>query len=369
MTQDATSQAVMIVIADMGSGGAQQVACQMANHWAGQGRRVGLLTFSARETDFFKTDARVERISIGGLADSATIREQVAGNLKRIVGIRRALRAFGADTAIGFIAPTNVLLVLASIGLRLRVVISERNDPARQSFGRIWDRLRKFTYRHADIVSANSRGAIAALRAYVPERKLVYLPNPLRREAGLSARAEEREPIILNVGRLHYQKGQDLLIRAFARIARDVPDWRLCIMGEGDERPQLEALIRELSIGDRVALPGRVDDPFPWYRRASIFAFPSRWEGTPNALIEAMSCGLPAVVSDAAPGVIEIVSDGREGRVVPADDEEALAAALKNVAQDEQTRRRLGAQAAGRVQKYAPESAMQVWDDVLWGSR
>jgi glycosyltransferase involved in cell wall biosynthesis len=369
MTQDATSQAVMIVIADIGSGGAQQVACQVADHWAGQGRRVGLLTFSAPETDFFKTDQRVERISIGGLSDSATIRDQIVGNLKRIAGIRRALRAFGADTAIGFIGPTNVLLVLASIGLRLRVVISERNDPARQSFGRIWDRLRRLTYRHADVVSANSRGAIVALRAYVPERKLVYLPNPLRRDAGSSDQVEARESIILNVGRLHYQKGQDLLIRAFARIAGDVPDWRLCIMGEGDERPRLEALIRDLKVGDRVALLGRVDDPFPWYRRASIFAFPSRWEGTPNALIEAMSCGLPAIVSDAAPGVVEIVRDGREGRVVPADDEEALAAALKNVAQDEEVRRRLGAQAARQAQHYASEPVLQTWDDMLRGGR
>lgn len=360
---------VMLVIADMGSGGAQQVAGQLANHWAGQGRRVGLLTFMAPSSDFFKTEDKVERLSIDGVAESKTLGERLTRNLRRIFAIRRALRSFAGDTVIGFIAPTNILLILASIGLPLRVVISERNDPARQSFGVFWDLLRKLTYRHADVISANSHAAIAALRAYVPERKLVYLPNPLRQTASSSAPATTREPIILNVGRLHYQKGQDLLIRAFACIAGVLPDWRLCIIGEGEERSRLQSLIDALSLGERVTLVGRVDDPFPWYRRASIFAFPSRWEGTPNALIEAMSCGLAAVVSGAAPGVTDIVRDGNEGRVVDAENEAALGAALMGLAQDEQQRRRLGEGAARRARQFAPETSLLAWDKAVWGGR
>lgn len=356
---------VMLVIADMGSGGAQQVVSQLAAHWVGTGRRVGLLTLSAPETDFFKVGSKVERHSIGGIGNSKSIVERLTRNFRHVTAIRRALRAFDGETAIGFVAPMNVLLVLAGLGLPTRVVISERNDPARQSFGRFWDLLRRTLYRRADVVSANSRGALEALRAYVPESKLLYLPNPLRKEANFAPQ-QAREPMILNVGRLHRQKGQDLLIRAFAAVAPELPGWRLCIVGEGEERPRLQELIASLSLADRVELAGRTDDPFFWYRRASIFAFPSRFEGAPNALLEAMSCHLPVVVSDAAPSVLELVQDSREGLVANGEDVTSLSRALLTLARDEQLRGKLAAAAAAQAGRFAPRAALQAWDEALW---
>jgi glycosyltransferase involved in cell wall biosynthesis len=360
-----TKGGVILVIADMGSGGAQQVVSQLAAHWVGAGRRVGLLTLSAPESDFFKVGNKIERYSIGGIGDSKSIAERLMRNFRHVAAIRRALRAFGGDTAIGFVAPMNVLLVLAALRLPTRVVISERNDPARQSFGRFWDLLRRMLYRRADVVSANSRGALETLRAYVPESKLLYLPNPLRTESD-PAPEQMREPMILNVGRLHRQKGQDLLIRAFAAVAAELPGWRLCIVGEGEERPRLQVLIVSLSLADRVELAGRTDDPFSWYRRASIFAFPSRFEGTPNALLEAMFCHLPVVVSDAAPSVLELVQDGREGLVADGEDVKSLSRALLKLARDEELRGQLGAAAARQAGRFGPRATLQAWDEALW---
>jgi GalNAc-alpha-(1->4)-GalNAc-alpha-(1->3)-diNAcBac-PP-undecaprenol alpha-1,4-N-acetyl-D-galactosaminyltransferase len=355
---------VMLVIADMGSGGAQQVASQLARHWAAAGRRVGLLTLAAPETDFFKLGAEIERHVVGGIAISSSPVQRLTQNIRRVLAIRRALRAFKGDTVIGFVAPTNVLLILATRGLGLRVVVSERNDPARQSFGTIWDVLRRVLYRCADLVSANSRSALQTLCAYVPQQKLVYLPNPLRIGPADPRHEGAREPIILNVGRLHRQKGQDLLIRAFA--AATLPGWRLCIVGEGDERQSLKALISSLSIDGRVELVGRADDPFVWYRRAPIFAFPSRFEGMPNALLEAMSCGLPVAVSDMAPTVLELVQNGREGLVVHGEDIGSLSRAIVRLAQDESLRHRLGAAAAVVAKNFAAPAAFRAWDEALW---
>ncbi len=357
---------VIILIADMGSGGAQQVASQLASHWSSRGRRVGLLTLSAPETDFFKVDGKVERYSIGGVADSHSVVERVTRNFRRVLAIRRVLRAFNGDTAISFIAPMNVLLILASWGLGLRTVISERNDPARQSFGLFWDALRRMLYRCADKISANSRASLVTLRAYVPERKLVYLPNPLRQAVVEAVPMEGRAPIVLNVGRLHRQKGQDLLICAFAAAAGELLGWRLCIVGEGEERQRLQSLIDSLSVSDCVELVGRAEDPFIWYRRASIFAFPSRWEGTPNALLEAMSCELPVVVSGAAPSVLEIVRDGREGLVALGEDVPSLSRALVTLARDDALRRRLGSAAAQQTKQFAPATVFHTWDEALW---
>jgi GalNAc-alpha-(1->4)-GalNAc-alpha-(1->3)-diNAcBac-PP-undecaprenol alpha-1,4-N-acetyl-D-galactosaminyltransferase len=357
---------VILVIADMESGGAQQVASQLAAHWVAAGRRVGLLTLAAPDTDFFKVSGVVERHSIGGIGASHSLFDRLTRNVRRVLAIRRVLRAFNGDTAIGFVAPTNVLLILASCGLGLRVVISERNDPARQSFGRFWDFLRWMLYRRADLVSANSRGALQTLRAYVPEAKLIYLPNPLRSTLTGSAQGGVREPIVLNVGRLHRQKGQDLLIRAFATVAAELPGWRLCIVGEGSERTNLQTLVSSLSLGGRVELVGQAADPFVWYRRASIFAFPSRFEGTPNALLEAMSFGLPVVVSDMAPSVLELVQDGREGLVANGEDIASLSRSVATLARDEALRRKLGTAAIKQASRFAPATAFRAWDATLW---
>jgi glycosyltransferase involved in cell wall biosynthesis len=289
-------------------------------------------------------------------------------NVARVRAIRKALRVFAGDTLVSFIAPMNVLAIIASFGLGYRVIISERNDPARQRFGAMWDWLRRRLYRYADIVSANSRAALTTLKSYVPPGKLVYLPNPLRRASAPPDAGERRIPLVLTVGRLHRQKGHDVLVRAFARIAHVLPDWHLCIIGEGEERARLEQLIVTLCIADRTRLVGCVDDPFTWYHRASIFAFPSRWEGTPNALLEAMSCGLPVVVSDAAPSVLELVGQEREGLVARAEDESALAEAISRLARDEPLRRRLGEQASRQTRQFDPEVSLRSWDQVVWGA-
>ena len=95
------------------------------------------------------------------------------------------------------------------------------------------------------------------------------------------------------VGRLIRAKGFDLLVQAFARAATARPEWSLTIFGEGPERANLEAQVRDLGLGDRVDLPGRVSDPLEHLACAHAFALSSRYEGFPNALLEAMSCGLP----------------------------------------------------------------------------
>ena len=228
----------------------------MANHWAGEGRRVGVVTLAGPEGDFFKLGEGVTRMAVGGIGDAANPLDALMRNFRRVRTLRAALKRFNGHTAVGFIGPTNVLLLLAARGLGYRVVVCERNDPARQSFGRAWDLARRWLYRSADVITANSRGALDTMRAYAGAAKLVYLPNPVRRPA-VAAAPTAREPVFLNVGRLHRQKGQDILIAAFARIASELPDWRLVIVGEGPARGDLDTRHR----GGRPAGPRHVDRP------------------------------------------------------------------------------------------------------------
>jgi len=354
-----------LVISDLGSGGAQRVLTALANAWAERGRNVRVITLDGPESDFFTLDDRIERIPLRCRQDSTSPVQAVMANLRRIMALRHALRQSGAPVVVAFIGTTNVLTVMATIGLGQRVIICERNDPSRQSLGRSWDALRRMTYRFADVVTANSRGAVEALGRSVPAGKLAYLPNPLVRPSGAGASAGPSEMVFLSVARLNSQKGHDVLLDAFALVADDTPGWRLVVVGEGKLRPALEAQTKRLGLAGRVDWVGRTADPYAYYAQARIFVLPSRHEGMPNALLEAMSFGLPCIITSASPGPLEWIEDGETGLVVRPDDANGLAQALKTLAVDQTLCARLGRAACNKVAHLGIAQALEVWDPVL----
>jgi GalNAc-alpha-(1->4)-GalNAc-alpha-(1->3)-diNAcBac-PP-undecaprenol alpha-1,4-N-acetyl-D-galactosaminyltransferase len=355
---------ICMVIADLSAGGAERVFSQLANAWSAEGRKVAVVTLSERSGDFYPLSPQINRISIGGLVPSNGLLSAIRANIHRLVTLRRAIKASGAARVLSFTGSTNALTVLAALGLDLRVCISERNDPARQSLGRFWDFMRRITYPLADQVTANSRGALSSLARFVPADKLVVVPNPIAQSRS-ATKAANQGPTILNVGSLTPQKGQDVLIEAFARIAGADKDWRLAIVGGGLCDGALRQQAARLGIANRVDFAGQVDDPFPYYRSAEIFALPSRFEGMPNALLEAMSSSLPCIVSDASGGPLEYVKDRETGLVVATDNAEQLAAALLKLMQAPELRAILGQAARRRLQGQTLEVVLDSWARVV----
>jgi glycosyltransferase involved in cell wall biosynthesis len=136
-------------------------------------------------------------------------------------------------------------------------------------------------------------------------------------------------PVLLGVGRLCPQKDFPTLIQAFAQ-ARKERSARLLILGEGRERPALEALVRGLGLEQDVAMPGFVENPLPYMAQSSLFVLSSRWEGLGNVLVEAMYCGVPLVATDCRHGPREILADGKYGTLIPVGDASALARAIQS---------------------------------------
>ena len=272
--------------------------------------------------------------------------------------------ALPISVAVAFVGRTAVRAVLAAEGLRMRMVAAERNDPARQRLGPPWDLLRRLTYRRADLVLANSRAGVAALARFVPAERLVFAPNPLLPPPP-GPPAAKRGPCFLAVGRLHPQKAYDVLLDAFAILAPQFPDWRLVALGDGELRSGLAARTQALGLAERVDWLGQQADPWPWLRAADAFVLPSRFEGTPNALLEAMSCGVPPIVSDATAGALEYVAEGETGLIVPVNDAGALAAAMARLAGDAALRARLGEAARRRVAALSFAEAVAAWERLL----
>jgi glycosyltransferase involved in cell wall biosynthesis len=134
-------------------------------------------------------------------------------------------------------------------------------------------------------------------------------------------------PVVLGVGRLTQAKDFPTLIRAFALVRKERPA-RLMILGEGEERPKLEALVRELGLEEDVALPGFVGNPYKYIARAGVFVLSSAWEGLPTTLVEALALGTPVVSTNCKSGPEEILEEGRWGRLVPVGNIEELAKAI-----------------------------------------
>jgi glycosyltransferase involved in cell wall biosynthesis len=381
---------VVLVIAHLGAGGTQRVVATAANALVERGIEVHIITIFNEPADAYEVDPRVHRHTLGAplvlvekqsrlvknvapFARAAMKSELVRRPIsvlafgielnRRTKGLRRKLRMIGPDTVLSFLTQTNLITLLAARGLPARVVVSERNDPKRQHHSLRVVLLRNLLYRSSDMVTANSVGAVESLARIVPRRKLAFLPNPLG-VTDCGPPVTFAGPTFITVTRFVPQKGLDVLLKAAALAFAKLPEWRLAIVGDGSLRDELHSLATELGIASRIDWLGYQNDPISYLKAAKFFVLTSRFEGSPNALLEAMACGLPSVVSDASPGPLELIGDDA-GLIVPVEDVEATAAAIVSLASDEGIRARLGKAAVKRTEMYQLDQAMGVWLELL----
>ncbi len=379
------SARIAFVIAHLGPGGAQRVLSEVANALAADDHDVHVVTILEEPADIYPLHPSITRYRLarrlGRERDGGDGREhmptpiRLAREVRRatrnvaffsgtVVTLRATLRSIAPDTVLSLITVTNLMTILATRGLCVRTLVSERNDLQLDRHHRGLETLRRWVYPWSDVVTANTHGALSDLERFVPKPKLAYLPNPVRVPVS-HERVEYTGPTFVCVARLVHQKGIDTLLEASARAFDVLPTWRLAILGAGPLRQELESMARELGIAGRVDWFGQVDDPFPYLRAAQFFVSTSRFEGSPNALLEAMSCGLPAVVTDASPGPLELVGDEEAGLVVSVDDVDATTAAIRRLATDVALRQSLGRAAVVRVQVHRPERVLRMWRELI----
>lgn len=254
----------------------------------------------------------------------------------RILGLVRRLRPDVVFSTLGYLNFA-LLLLRGLLPSRTPVVVREAVAASSQISGypreRLWRAAYRWLYPRADAVVCPALGVIEDLVEHfgVPRERTRYIPNPVDVEhaAAEAAKGDSpyrgRGPHLLGVGRLEPQKGFDLLIEAFARLAERHPEAQLWILGEGQERGLLEARAAKRGLGDRVHLVGHVANPQRWMRHADVFVLSSRWEGLPNALLEALACGTRVAAFDAPGGVSEILRGVSGTALVPPGDAAALA--------------------------------------------
>lgn len=362
-------QRLTIVIHSLTGGGSEHAAAVMATHWAEAGHPVVLLTLDSVENDQIDVSPRVKRVGLSLMSQSQTTWSAIRANQTRIRRLREALIESAPDRVISLTDRTNILTLLAARRTGLPVIVSERTDLRHHRIGRIWEWLRKRTYPTASSIVVQTEGMKAVAERLAGNSPVHVIPNSIppvvSRAAASIAALSMNNNWFAAVGRLSYEKGFDRLIEAFARTAEALPDWNLLIIGDGPERERLQDAVEHNHMADRILMPGWIEQPWSAIPSSAIVVLPSRYEGFPNVLLEAMSHGFPTVAFDCQSGPSEIIRHHTDGLLVSDGDVPALASAMQSLATNAELAERLGAAAKGVNDRFSPTRVFAQWEAVL----
>jgi glycosyltransferase involved in cell wall biosynthesis len=354
---------IAIVSYSLGGGGAERVVADLCRYLHDNGREVALLTLSGEDPDAYSFPAGVRRERMEVRRVSHSLLHTIYYFLSRMRAMRRKLRALEPDVVVSFIDLVNVWTVLCLFGTGIPVIVSERVHPAFNPIPRVWRFARRLIYPVADAVTVQTEEGAQWFRRWTRIKHPAVIPNAARYPQDIQvneAMPTLSQSLILAIGRLAEQKGFDLLLEAFHRSGLAQTGWRLAILGEGPERSALEQQAMELGVAGVTTLPGFVDIG-EWLGRADIFVLSSRFEGFPNALMEAMQARRACISFDCPSGPRDLIENGRNGLLLPSQDVGALSDALRRLAADPVLRRQLGSAASKISDQFSPVLVYGKW--------
>lgn len=315
---------VIFVSNALADGGAARVLCLLADQFARWGHCVEVLSFRPCDGEY----SLRREVTKSYCPDN---RNSPTAKLRRIFWIRKQLKSHPDATVIAFEYFVNMQVLIACIGLSNRVIVSERNDPARVGSAPRTAFLRRYLYRRAFALVCQTNEAAAYFSEAIS--KTVIL-NPLNPDLPLPIETGRRKTIV-TFCRLEEQKNLGMLIRAFAEFHQTHTSYTLEIHGNGSQRGALVALRDSLGLNDSVRILPARSDIHNVVRDCAMFVLPSDYEGLSNSMIEAMALGVPTICTDCpCGGARMIIENGKNGLLVPVGDTTALVAAISKLADD-----------------------------------
>lgn len=383
---------VMLFLNDLNGGGAERVAVHLLNRLdpALLDVRMGLLRKAGPFVERAADPARIETGTVGVPflqfeGHNSTIYRPdklIAASVLGPANVRAWTRAWRPQVVMSFMKGMSVATYFGLRGLGAerpawiaregnntdKVIEDELINPAGRA---IMKGLTRRVYRGADVFLANShemaKGLARDLTLEPARLRVIHNPidlDEVRAKAREPIAGAPRRPFLVAVGRLEYQKGYDIMLRAFA-ASKAARGCDLVILGKGSIRAELEKLARQLGVADRVRFVGFKANPWAWIARARLFVQTSRWEGFPTVVAETLACGTPALVAACPFGPAEIVQHGVNGWVVPPEDPVAVTAALDTLLADEALSARLGAAGPARSEAFGIDPMVEAYAELF----
>lgn len=283
--------------------------------------------------------------------------------ISAIFALRRVLLDEKPDIIISFLTQVNISVLLATRFTNIPVIVSDRGNLAVKNKMRKF--LRLYLYPKATGVVFQTKDARNYFKGKIHDNSVV-IPNPVFVKNELLAKSSEhRKKEIVSVGRLDYQKNHEMTIRAFAAVSAKYSDYKLLIYGYGPQKPY-QQLIDSLNLGEKVILCGNKPDLHERIKDAQFFVMSSRWEGMPNALMEAMALGLPCISTDCPVGAPrELIQDGINGILIPNEDQKALEEKMDYILSNIEDANRMGEKAKDIQNEYSVEKISKIWESYI----
>lgn len=355
---------LVFVIPSLGPGGAERSVVNMANYYA-DSYHVTIVGLYKEENILYKIDSRV---SVCYFSDkytpSANIFSAIISNLKQIYFLYKICLRVKANSIISFTTSANIISIITAKILRIKVLITERANPNVYVPNLFWRVLRKSIYKLATNLIVQTAYSKDYFSSLINTNKIVVIPNLIN--PNFSDKREtyqNRDKIILTVGRLDDNKSQDLILKAFAKC--NLQGWKLQIVGSGVNLFKYKLLSEELSISDCVEFIGNVQDVEKYYNQSSIFVFASKSEGYPNALLEALYFGLPSIATNCNSGPCDLIENDGNGFLTDVGNVDQIVEKLNDLAYNEELRFKFSRNALISTKRNEGIAIMNIWDNII----
>ena len=320
---------ILFVIHGLRSGGAEKVLIMLANYLVTIGYQVSILIFTTEEP-FYDIHSSVKLIKIEHIPDKKGLFPKLKFIFTRVNLLRKIFKNENPDIVISFITMMNIYSIVAAKLARKKIIVSEHTNYTVDSKS-ISGFIRRLVYPFADFVVVLTN---YDKEQYAFVKNVHVIKNPLVLSNNYTNCV--RENIVLGVGTLIPLKGFDMLIKAFSKLEENA--WKLVILGEGPDREELQNLIDELDLRDKVSLPGMTKDVEKYYRKASIFVLSSRTEGFPGVLCEAIGYGCASIAFDCLTGPSDIIEHNINGILVDPENVNKLSQEIQKLIDDPELR-------------------------------
>lgn len=353
---------IVFHVSSLAKGGSERVLVNLASYFASLDEYEVIMATHREDKVEYPLPQGVRRINVD-LEGNEISKSRVVNFFRRNMKMRNAWKAEKADLVLSVFTKTNFRTIITTMGLPTKAVVAVVSIPAAEYPTFLLRMCAQVLFALGDgvVLKTNEQGLF--FRKAV-RKKAVVLPNSVNPDFLRDRYNGERKKEIVLVGRLVDDKNPQLLINAFSKIADEFPDWFVSIYGEGEIRGKLENMVNELNMESKVYFRGVQNNIADKIESASIFVLASNVEGMPNVLLEAMSLGMAAISTNVTGGgPAQLIQNGKNGLLIPMNDEKALIDALRKLMSDEILREKLGME-AHKIQEYTnPQHVNKMWQN------
>ena len=348
---------LLVTIGTLSAGGAERVLSILSTAFADNYDQVQYVLWHDKSIHY-QIDERVKIVSLSQISGTRS-------QYKNIKTFRQYVIQENPTLVLSFLTPFNMLVLVALINTKTKVIVCERNDPHNIKGGKLMEYIRNLLYIRADSCLIQTNYGKTSYPSYIQKKmSVIYNPVVMPEEMIGKALRTPKENIFISIGRLHPQKNQKMMIHAMKHFHELYPSYKLVIYGEGDYRGELESFIAKEGLQEIIILPGESKDVWNCMLSAKAFLLSSNYEGMSNALIEAMCLGLP-VVSTRVSGSTDLIQNNQNGFLIDVGDENALLEKMLFIANNKEQQEKIGDKASQLYNTLHFDKISRQWIDYM----